>query len=74
MTYYYSKTVRAEFDEAVSRVSQALKVEGFGILTEIDVKSTLKKKLNVDFRKTEYLVPVILPLLTRRCKQRIKSG
>lgn len=50
MTYYYSKTTRFKFDEAVSRVTQALKEEGFGILTEIDVKDTLKKKLDVDFR------------------------
>lgn len=49
MTYYYNKTVRAEFDEAVSRVTQALKDEGFGILTDVDVSSTLKKKLEVDF-------------------------
>jgi len=55
MTYYYSKTLRAEFDETVSRVTQVLKEEGFGILTEIDVKSTLKKKLDVDFRKYRIL-------------------
>jgi uncharacterized protein (DUF302 family) len=55
MTYYFSKTVRLDFDEAVSRTTQALKEEGFGILTEIDVKSTLKKKLNVDFRKYRIL-------------------
>lgn len=55
MTYYYSKKVRLGFDEAVSRVTQALKEEGFGILTEIDVKSTLKKKLDVDFRNYRIL-------------------
>jgi uncharacterized protein (DUF302 family) len=55
MTYYFSKTVRLGFDEAVSRITQALKEEGFGILTEIDVKSTLKKKLDVDFRKYRIL-------------------
>jgi uncharacterized protein (DUF302 family) len=55
MTYYFSKTVRLGFDEAVSRTTDALKAEGFGILTEIDVKSTLKKKLNVDFRKYRIL-------------------
>jgi uncharacterized protein (DUF302 family) len=43
------------FDEAVSKITQALKEEGFGILTEIDVKSTLKKKLDVDFRKYRIL-------------------
>lgn len=55
MTYYYSKTVDTGFDEAVSRVTQALKTEGFGILTEIDVTTTLKKKLDVDFRQYRIL-------------------
>ena len=55
MTYYYSKTVRGKFDDAVSRITQALKEEGFGILTEIDVKSTLKNKLDVDFRNYRIL-------------------
>ena len=55
MTYYYNKTIRTGFDEAVSRITQALKEEGFGILTEIDVKSTLKKKLDVDFRNYRIL-------------------
>ena len=55
MTYYFSKTIRSGFDEAVSKITQALKEEGFGILTEIDVKSTLKKKLDVDFRKYRIL-------------------
>ena len=55
MTYYFSKTVRLGFDEAVAGITQALKEEGFGILTEIDVKSTLKKKLDVDFRKYRIL-------------------
>jgi len=50
MKYYYSTTVDAGFDEAVERVTEELKKEGFGILTEIDVKETLKKKLDVDFR------------------------
>jgi len=55
MSYYYSKTVKAGFDEAVSRIQQALQEEGFGILSEIDVKSTLKKKLDVDFRNYRIL-------------------
>jgi len=51
MEYYFAKTVACSYEEAVSRVTEELKAEGFGVLTEIDVKSTLKKKLDVDFRK-----------------------
>src|SRR3990170_8425689 len=51
MNYYFSKTLYSDFDDALVEVTEALKDEGFGILTEIDVKDTLKKKLDVDFRK-----------------------
>ncbi len=50
MAYYFSRKIEAGFDEAVERVTEALKNQGFGILTEIDVTATLKKKLDVDFR------------------------
>lgn len=49
--YGFSRKIDAGFDEAVSRVRGALQKEGFGVLTEIDVKQTLKKKLDVDFRR-----------------------
>jgi uncharacterized protein (DUF302 family) len=49
MTYYFSKIVESDFDAAVRRAKAALDSAGFGILTEIDVKATLKKKLDVDF-------------------------
>ena len=49
MEYYFSKTITGSFDEAVEKVTEALKAEGFGILTEIDIRATLKKKLDVDF-------------------------
>ena len=49
MEYYFSKTMNASFDDAIQKVTEALKAEGFGILTEIDIKATLKKKLDVDF-------------------------
>lgn len=55
MSYYFSKTVDLSFDEAITRVTDELKKEGFGILTEIDVKATLKKKLDVDFRNYRIL-------------------
>jgi uncharacterized protein (DUF302 family) len=49
MEYYFSKTMNCSFDNAVQKVTEALKTEGFGILTEIDIKATLKTKLDVDF-------------------------
>lgn len=55
MAYYFNKTLRTSFEEAVKKVTEELKKEGFGILTEIDVKETMKKKLNVDFRKYKIL-------------------
>ena len=55
MTYYFAKTLVAGFDDAVRRTTEALKQEGFGVITEIDVKDTLKKKINVDFRNYRIL-------------------
>ena len=55
MTYYFSKTLKTGFDEALRRTTEALKREGFGIITEIDVKDTLKKKIDVDFRNYRIL-------------------
>jgi uncharacterized protein (DUF302 family) len=50
MSYYFSTTLNAPFDETVTKVTKALEGEGFGVLTTIDVKATLKKKIDVDFR------------------------
>ena len=47
--YGFSKKVNYGFDEAIERVTEELKKEGFGILSEIDVKATLKKKMDIDF-------------------------
>ena len=55
MNYYFSKTLDLSFDEAINRVTDELKKEGFGVLTEIDVKATLKQKLDVDFRNYRIL-------------------
>jgi uncharacterized protein (DUF302 family) len=55
MSYYFAKSTAYSFDEAIARVTDELKKEGFGVLTEIDVKETLKKKLNVDFRRYKIL-------------------
>ncbi|HWH62739.1 MAG TPA: DUF302 domain-containing protein [Ginsengibacter sp.] len=46
--YYFSKILTGSFENAIEKVTEALKAEGFGILTEIDIKATLKKKLDVD--------------------------
>ena len=50
MSYYIAKTVSGAFDAVIERVTEALKKEGFGVLTDIDVAATMKKKLDVDFR------------------------
>jgi len=55
MAYYFSKTLQTSFEEAIAKVTEELKREGFGVLTDIDVQATLKKKLNVDFRKYRIL-------------------
>jgi uncharacterized protein (DUF302 family) len=55
MKYYFNKTVAGTFEEVIEKVREALKEEGFGILTEIDIKETLKKKLDVDFKKYKIL-------------------
>ncbi len=51
MSYYFSKIINESFDKTIVKVVLSLKNEGFGVLTEIDVKETLKKKLDVDFQK-----------------------
>ncbi|MEO9886052.1 MAG: DUF302 domain-containing protein [Balneola sp.] len=55
MSYHFSKTVNFNFEEAIDKTTEALKEEGFGVLTEIDIKATLKKKLDVDFKKYRIL-------------------
>jgi uncharacterized protein (DUF302 family) len=53
--YYFSKTLPAGFDEAIQQITDALKNNGFGIITEIDVKKTFKEKLGVEFRNYRIL-------------------
>ena len=55
MKYYISKTLSTEFESAVEQVTEALKKEGFGVLTQIDIQEKLKEKLDVDFRKYRIL-------------------
>jgi len=52
MSYYFNKVLKTRnFDRAIEQVTAELIKEGFGVLTEIDVKATLKKKINVDFKR-----------------------
>ena len=55
MAYHNSKIVNSTYEDAITKVTEELKKEGFGVLAEIDVRETLKKKLNVDFRKYKIL-------------------
>ncbi len=55
MNYYFHNTIKGEFDEVIEKVTNQLEKEGFGVLTEINVTETLKKKLDVDFRNYRIL-------------------
>jgi uncharacterized protein (DUF302 family) len=55
MSYYFTKTIKGDFESAITKVTEELKKEGFGILTEIDVQATFKKKLDIDFKKYRIL-------------------
>jgi len=55
MSYTFSKIISGSFEEAISKITDALKTEGFGVLTEIDMATTLKNKLDVDFRPYKIL-------------------
>jgi uncharacterized protein (DUF302 family) len=55
MSYHFTKAKSGDFDAVIEEVTEALKTEGFGVLTEIDVKQTLKKKLDIDFPRYKIL-------------------
>ena len=55
MQYYFSRIIKGSFEDTMNRAIEELKKEGFGVLTEIDVKATMKKKLDVDFKKYHIL-------------------
>jgi uncharacterized protein (DUF302 family) len=74
MSYHNTKKVSTSFDEAILQVTEELKKEGFGILTEIDVKETLKKKLDVDFRKYRILGACNPPLAYRALSEEENIG
>jgi uncharacterized protein (DUF302 family) len=74
MSYYFSKILDISFESAIDRVSEELKKEGFGVLTQIDVKETLKKKLDVDFRKYKILGACNPPFAYQALQKEDKIG
>jgi uncharacterized protein (DUF302 family) len=74
-TYGHTRSLGAvDFDEAVARVTEALKAEGFGVLTEIDVKATMKKKLDADFRNYKILGACNPPLAHKALLSELMIG
>ena len=74
MTYHFSKTIRIPFTTPIDRVTNALKQEGFGILTKIDVRETLKKTLDVEFRPYRILGACNPPLAYQALQAEDKVG
>lgn len=74
MKYYIEKTTDYTFDEAVEKVTEELKNEGFGILSRIDIHDKLKEKLNVDFRKYTILGACNPPYAYKALQQEDKIG
>jgi uncharacterized protein (DUF302 family) len=74
MNYYIARVVEAGFEETVAKVVEALKQEGFGVLTDIDVCATMKQKLGVDFRKYRILGACNPPLAHKALSAEDKIG
>ncbi len=73
-SYYFSRLLHAPFDAVIDRVVTALKNEGFGVLTDIDVRETLKKKLGIDFRNYRILGACNPPLAHHALQLEDKIG
>jgi len=74
MEFGMVRTLAVGFDEALARIPDALKAEGFGVLTEIDVQATLKKKLDVGFRRYRILGACNPPFAHRALETRLDAG
>ncbi len=74
MKYYINKTVEGDFDQVIEKTTDALKQEGFGVLTRIDIHEKLKEKLDVDFRKYVILGSCNPPYAYEALKQEDKIG
>ena len=72
--YGFRKQIDGNFEDVVSRVVEALKSQGFGVLSDIDVKETLKNKLDVDFRKYRILGACNPPLAHQALSEEIELG
>jgi uncharacterized protein (DUF302 family) len=72
MKYYINKIIETDFDSAIAKVTEALKKEGFGVISDIDIQGKLKEKLNVDFRRYRILgacnPPIAFQALTHEDK------
>ena len=74
MSYYFNTIVSGDFDTTIDKVTQLLQKEGFGILTQIDIKETLKKKLDVDFKKYKILGACNPPFAYKALQSEDKIG
>ncbi|MFW5835380.1 MAG: DUF302 domain-containing protein [bacterium] len=74
MAYYINKTISAEFDDALELVTEALKKEGFGVLSEIDMQQKLREKMDVNFRKYKILGACNPPIAYKALQQEDKIG
>jgi uncharacterized protein (DUF302 family) len=74
MSFTLKRELKTSYDEALARIPDALKTEGFGVLTEIDVAATLKAKLGADFRRYKILGACNPPLAHRVLSTRLDAG
>jgi uncharacterized protein (DUF302 family) len=74
MNYYINKTIRADFDEAVELVTEALKEKGFGILSEIDISEKMREKMDIEFRKYKILGACNPPFAFKALQHEDKVG